>query len=98
MSTALLPLLAVLGTAAYGLFVAVVAPGLRSPDSTLDLTVTAFIVGVPAFLAMTVLPIAAHHERLEPILAERWHIVVIAYAQGAMILIGFLLLAVLGLI
>jgi hypothetical protein len=97
-STALLPLLAVVATAAYAIVVGVFAPELRSPDSTLDLTVTAFVIGVPAFLAMTLLPIAAHRENLAPILAVRWHIAVIAYAQGAMILIGFLLLAVLGLI
>jgi hypothetical protein len=30
-------------------------------------------------------------------LADRWHLAVIAYAEGAMVLIGFLMLAVLGL-
>ena len=57
----------------------------------------AFIIGVPAYGAMTILPIAAHRERLAPILADRWHLAVVAYAEGAMVLIGFLLLAVLGL-
>jgi hypothetical protein len=32
------------------------------------------------------------------ILAERWHLAVIAYAQAVTVMIGFLLLAVLGLI
>jgi hypothetical protein len=57
----------------------------------------AFIIGVPAYGAMTILPIAAHRERLAPILADRWHLAVVAYAEGAMVLIGFLLLTVLGL-
>jgi hypothetical protein len=38
-----------------------------------------------------------HRERLAPILADRWHLAVIAYAQGVMVLVGFLLLGVLGL-
>ena len=95
--TFVLPVLAVLGTLAYAILVGVAAPGLRSADATLDLTIVAFIVGVPAFGALTILPIAATHERLVPILADRWHLVVISYAEGAMVLIGFLLLAVLGL-
>jgi hypothetical protein len=41
----------------------------------------AFIVGVPAYGAMTILPIAAHRERLAPILADRWHLAVVAYAD-----------------
>jgi len=44
------------------------------------------------------LPIAANRERLAPILAERWHLAIVAYAQGVMVLTGFLLLAVLGLV
>jgi hypothetical protein len=39
----------------------------------------------------------AHRDGLRPILADRWHLAVVAYAEGAMVLIGFLLLAVLGL-
>ena len=68
------------------------APGLRGPETTLHLTVVAFIVGVPAYAANTILPIAARRERLAPILAERWHLTVIAYAEGAIVLIGFVLL------
>lgn len=94
--TLLLPLLAVVGTLAYGL-AAWIEPGLRSAEATLDLTVTAFAIGIPAYLAMTVLPIAARNDRLAPILAERGHLGLIAYAQGVTVMIGFLLLAVLGL-
>jgi hypothetical protein len=55
------------------------------------------VIGIPAYAAHTILPIAAHRERLAPFLATRWHLVVIAYSQGSMVLIGFLLLSVLGL-
>jgi hypothetical protein len=94
--TVLMPVVAAVGPMAYGLGVAVFAPGLRSSDATLALTIVAFAAGVPAYLAMTILPIAAHRERLAPILAERWHLAIVAYAQGVMVLTGFLLLAVLG--
>jgi len=95
-STVVLPLLAGAGTLAYAILVAAVAPGLRSAEATLNLTVVAFIIGVPAYGAMTTLPIAAHRERWAPILADRWHLAIVAYAEGTMVLIGFLLLAVLG--
>jgi len=32
------------------------------------------------------------------VLAERWHLVLVAYAESAMVLVGFLLLAVVHLI
>jgi hypothetical protein len=89
---------AVAGTIAYAMVVALFAPGLRSPEATLNLTVLAFIAGVPAYGAMTILPIAAKRERWAPILADRWHLAVIAYAEGVTVLIGFLLLAVVGLV
>jgi hypothetical protein len=92
-----LPLLAALATVTYAILIAVLAPDLRSPAATLNLTIVAFVIGVPAYAAHTILPIAAHRERLAPVLATRWHLAVIAYAQGTMVLIGFLLLSVLGL-
>ena len=93
----LLPAFAVAATLAYGILVAVLAPSARSPEATLFLTIVAFAAGVPAYTAMTLLPIAATRPRLVPILADRWHLAVIAYAEGAMVLVGFLLLAVFGL-
>jgi hypothetical protein len=60
-------------------------------------TIVAFVIGVPAYAAHTILPIAAHRERLPPFLATRWHLAVITYAEGTMVLIGFLLLSVFGL-
>ena len=92
-----LPLLAGIGTIVYAILVNTLAPSLRSPEAALDLTVVAFVIGVPAYAGMTILPIAAHRPRLAPILADRWHLAIVAYAEGVMVLIGFLLLAVLGL-
>jgi hypothetical protein len=48
-------------------------------------------------MAMTLLPIAARREGWAPMLADRWHLAIVAYAQAVAVLIGFLLLAVLGL-
>ena len=95
--TILLPVFAVAVVAVYGIVVGVLVPSARSPEATLYLTIVAFVAGVPAYTAMTLLPIAATRPGLAPILADRWHLAVIAYAEGAMVLIGFLLLAVLGL-
>lgn len=94
---ALLAVFAVVGTLAYAGVIGALAPSLRSVEATLNLTVVAFVAGVPAYGAMTVLPIAAHRERLAPILADRWHLAIVAYAQGVIVLICFLLLAILGL-
>ncbi|HEU0234994.1 MAG TPA: hypothetical protein VFR14_01000 [Candidatus Limnocylindrales bacterium] len=96
-TTVLLPVIAASATIAYAVVVAVAAPTLRSPEAALNLTVIAFGVGVPAYAVMTILPILARHERAAAVLARRWHLAVVAYAEGAMVLVGFLLLAVLGL-
>jgi hypothetical protein len=90
-------LFAVLGTAAYAVVIDLLAPGSRSADATLALTLVAFVGGVAAYLAMTMLPIVARREGSEQLLADRWHLAIIAYAQAVTVLIGFLLLAVLGL-
>jgi hypothetical protein len=96
-STVLLAVFAIAGTLVYAGAAAVV-PDLRADDATLALTVTAFLIGVPAYLALSALPIAARNTRYAPVLAERGHLGIIAYAQAATVMIGFLLLAVLGLI
>jgi hypothetical protein len=93
----MLALFAVLVTLAYAIVIALLAPGLRSPAATLNLTIVAFLVGVPAYAAHTILPIVARRDRVAPLLAARWHLAVIGYAEGSMVLIGFLLLSVLGL-
>jgi hypothetical protein len=89
--------LAVAGALGWAVLVGVLAPQLRAPDATLDLTVLAFAVGLPAYAALTVLPVLARNERLTPVLAERWHLAIIAYAQGVTVLVAFLLLSILGL-
>ena len=95
--TVLIAAFAVAGTTGYALVANTVAPGLRSGEATLALTLVAFVAGVLAYIGMTLLPIAANRERFAPILADRWHLAIVAYAQGVTVLIGFLLLAVLGL-
>ena len=41
--------------------------------------------------------VAARRAGWAPLLADRWHLAIFAFAQGVTVLIGFLLLAVLGL-
>jgi hypothetical protein len=94
--TLVMPLFAAIGTAVYGALVNVVAPDLRSSEATLVLTIASFTLGVPAFLAINILPIAAHRESLVPILAERWHLAIVGYAQAVLVMVGFLLLAIMG--
>jgi hypothetical protein len=94
----LLPLFAGVAVLAYGVLIGVLAPDLRSPETALILTHVAFIVGVAGYAGHTILPIAAHREPLASTLANRWHLAVIAYAEATMVLIGFLLLSVLGLV
>jgi hypothetical protein len=85
----MLPLFAGLAAAAYAIIIAVLVPGLRSPAATLNMTIVAFLIGVPAYAAHTILPIAAHRGNLAPFLATRWHLAVITYAEGTTVLIGF---------
>ena len=92
-----LGIVAFAATAGYALFVSVLAPGLGSPESALYLSIVAFLAGVPAYAAMTLLPVAASQPRTAEVLATHWHLAVIGYAQAVMVLVGFVLLAVLGL-
>ena len=88
---------AIIATLVYGVVIGVLAPGLRSDEATLALTHVAFLVGVPAYAIHTILPIAARGLTLRAILAKRWHLAVIAYAEATMVLIGFVLLSIHGL-
>jgi hypothetical protein len=94
---AVIALATVVGVGAYAAVVGLVAPGARSPDATLALTVTAFVLGIASYGAMTLLPVAARDERLNAVLARRWHLAILAYAQSVTVLVAFLLLAVHGL-
>ena len=93
----LLPIFASLATLAYAVLIGLLAPGLRSTEATLALTHVAFLVGVPAYAVNTILPIAARGPSLGPILADRWHLAVVGYAEASMVLIGFVLLSIHGL-
>src|SRR6185295_18571153 len=50
--TVALPVLAAVGTGAFAAVVGLVAPGLRAADSTLALTLVAFVGGVGAFTTL----------------------------------------------
>ena len=93
----LLPVIAAAATLAYAVLIGALAPSLRSTEATLTLTLVAFALGVPAYAINMILPIAARRESLARALADRWHLAVIAYAQGTMVLIGFVLLSIHGL-
>ena len=65
-------------------------PGASDPSFTT-------VLGLPAYASMTLLPIAAARPRGAAALARHWHLAVLGYAQAATVLVGFVLLAVLGL-
>jgi hypothetical protein len=90
--------IAVVGAAATSAYaVLAVWFGWRSPESTLALVVGAFGLGVPAYGLVAALPILARQERTASRLAAYGPRLLLAYAQGAVVFVGFLLLAVLGL-
>jgi hypothetical protein len=91
----LIPLLGAAATLLFGALVAVF--GLQSPDSTLDLTIAAFIMGALAFAALGALPVLARQERTARALAAYGRFLILGYTQGVVVLVGFLLLSVLGL-
>jgi len=93
----LLPVIAIVATLAYALVIGVLAPELRSAEATLALTHVAFVLGVPAYAIHMILPIAARKESLGRVLARRWHLAVVAYAEATMVLMGFVLLSIHGL-
>ena len=93
----LLPFLGVAGATIYGTL-ANVARVPVDPESALGLTLVAFVPGLVAHVIQSILPILAREPRLAPILARRWHLFVIGYAQSVVVLVCFLEAAVLGLI
>jgi hypothetical protein len=92
--TATMLVVAVTATLVYALLAAWF--GLRSPDSTLALTVSMFIIAAPAYALLTALPIIARQERLADALARNGRVLILGYAQGAVVFVGFLLLSILG--
>ncbi len=93
----LLPTIALLVTAGYGVLTGVVAPSLRVADATITIIVLAFVVGGFLQVSMTLLPLLARQERFVPFLLRRWHFVVVVYAEAAMVIQGMLLLSAFGL-
>jgi hypothetical protein len=72
--------------------------GLGSPDSALSLAVVAAFIGTFLFAIVVSLSVVSQHARLGPLLVRWGRLGIVAYAQGAIVFIGFLLLAILGLI
>src|SRR5262245_49804354 len=89
------PTLAIVTTLAYGAVVGWL--GLRSPEAILSLAVLAFVVGALAFGGFGLLPVLARHVRFGPALARVGPYLVLAYIQGLIVIVGFLLLATFGL-
>ena len=94
--TALLPVPAIAVTAAYVVLVWALVPDHHVPDAVLSLVLFAFVPGAAWYLAITTLPIIASRGRAAQVLAERWHLVVIAYSEAVLVLSGFQLVSVLG--
>jgi hypothetical protein len=93
--TVVIPALAVGGAAAYALIAA--SLGLRSDDSLLTLTITAFVIGAVLFALIGALPVLARQPSSTAFLVRSGQYLMLAYAQGVVVLVAFLLLAVLGL-
>jgi hypothetical protein len=93
----LLPVFAAVVTLVYAALIGLLGPELRSGEATLALTHVAFVLAVPAYAIHMILPIAADRESLRAVLATRWHLVVVAYAEATMVLMGFVLLSIHGL-
>lgn len=87
--------LGVASTLLFGLIVALFR--LRSSEATLDLTVTAFIVGVIASGLVGAVPVFARHRWTARIMNSFGRYLILGYAQGTVVFTGFLLLSVLGL-
>jgi hypothetical protein len=92
----LLPLIVVLVVGAYVLVVRALVPAGYVTEATLVLTLVGFVPGAAMYAAGSALPLLARQERLAPILAERWHLVVLGYAVSVMVLVELLLVSVLG--
>lgn len=90
----LMPFLSAIAALAFGLIVA--RFGLRSPEATLDLTITAFVIGASAFGLLTAMPVLSNDKRIAAGLASYGPFVIVGYAQGVIMVVAFLLLSVLG--
>ena len=92
----LMPALGIAATGGYALVVGVLAPGLRSSELALWLTAFSFLPGGVAFAVSTWLPVAVGNKRIGQFLEAHGHLLVIAYSQAVVTLLGFLLVSVLA--
>ena len=89
----LIPLMAIAVVLVYAIVLAV--SGIRPADATLSLTVTALLLGLPAYAGIAVLPALARQERLVPLLTKAAPLAVFMLAQGCTVLVGLLLFTLL---
>jgi hypothetical protein len=90
----LVPTQALALVAAYAVLAA--GLGLRAPESALAITVAGFVVGAPAFAILSCLPVLVHDERLARVVGRFGQVLVVGYAQSAVVLVGFLWLGAAG--
>jgi hypothetical protein len=90
-----IPLLTVAAVVVYGLVVGLL--GQSSDQAALDLIVAGFVVGAVSFTFLIALNVLGAHARAARWLARTGSYLVLAYVQANVLLVGFLLLAVLGL-
>jgi hypothetical protein len=91
----LIPLLGAGGALVFGLVIG--GLGLGSPDATLDLTIASFVMGAAAFGLLTILPVLANQRLLAAHLAKYGPFLILAYTQGVVVVVAFLLLSIFGL-
>ena len=96
-SARLIVLMPLLSAGAALVFAVIVARlGLRSSEATLDLTITAFVLGASAFGLLTALPVLSQHKGIAAGLARCGPPMIVGYAQGVIMVVAFLLLSILG--
>jgi hypothetical protein len=89
----LIPVMAIAVVLVYA--IALAASGIKPADATLSLTVTALLLGLPAYAAIAVLPALSRQERLVPLVTVAAPVGVFILAQGCTVLIGLLLFTLL---
>jgi hypothetical protein len=92
--TLVFPSLAALSAVAYALIAGPL--GLVSADSMRALTIAAFVVGALVFALIGALPVVGRQPRMSPYLVRSAPYLMLAYGQGVIVLVAFLLLAMLG--
>lgn len=96
-SPRLIVLMPLLSAVAALLFAVIVARfGLGSSEATLDLTITAFVIGASAFGLLTAMPVLGQNKVIASGLARYGPLLIVGYAQGVIMVVAFLLLSILG--